>query len=97
MGYLKHAQQKKRLRELTRDERYDHDRDEWYECWGRYNGRDHDDDRYYKRRGYYDDSIRFNLKLDIPNFERMMQLDDFLDWLNTVESVSIMTIYSTKR
>ena len=47
--------------------------------------REYDDKPYHERHDYYEDSTRFNPKLDISDFEGRMQLDDFLDWLNTVE------------
>ena len=51
-----------------------------------YDGRYHDGD-YYERRGNYDEDSRFTPRLDIPKFEGRMHVDDFLDWLNTVERV----------
>ena len=53
----------------------------------RYNGRECDDDQYQERHSYYEDSTRFNPKLDILDFKRRMQLDDFLNWLNTIGMV----------
>ncbi|CAB4263480.1 unnamed protein product [Prunus armeniaca] len=29
----------------------------------------------------------FDMKVDLPEFERKMQPDDFVDWLNTVERI----------
>ena len=72
---------------MPKDERLEQGKEEWYEHWGKYNGRDYDDECYHKRHGYYEDSKRFNSKLDIPNFEGRIQPDDFLDWLNTFERV----------
>ena len=50
----------------------------------RYDERYHDAD-YYERNN--NEGSRFNPKLDIPEFEGIMHADDFLDWLNIVESV----------
>ena len=50
----------------------------------KYDERYHDKD-YYERHN--NEGSRFNPKLDILEFERRMHVDDFLDWLNTVESV----------
>ena len=65
-----------------------------------YDGRDRFDyrDRYETRerqraRGRYeccerrDELTRFNLKLDISDFEGKMELNDFLDWLSMLEQV----------
>ena len=57
-----------------------------YDYHGRYDGCYRDDD-YYERHGNYDEGSRFNLRLDIPEFEGRMHANDFLDWLNTVERV----------
>ena len=56
-----------------------------YDYRGRYEDRYRDDDYYEKRNN--DESSRFNPKFDIPEFEGRMHVDDFLDWLNTVERV----------
>ena len=50
----------------------------------RYDKRYHDED-YYERHN--NGGSRFNPKLDIPKFEGRMHVDDFLDWLKTIESV----------
>ena len=42
---------------------------------------------YYKTHGNYDEDLRFNPKLNIPEFDRRMDPDEFLDWLNMVEHV----------
>ena len=42
---------------------------------------------YYKRHGNYDEGLRFNPKLNIPEFDERMDLDEFLDWLKRVEHV----------
>ena len=53
---------------------------EKYEEKGRYaRGRDYD--------RCNENYTRFNPKLDIPDFEDKMHLDDFLDWLSIVERV----------
>ena len=57
-----------------------------YDYLRRYDGRYHDGD-YYERRGNYDEGSRFTPRLDIPEFEGRMYVDDFLDCLNMVERV----------
>ena len=49
-----------------------------------YDERYHDED-YYERHNH--GGSRFNSKLDILEFEEGMHVDEFLDWLNTVESI----------
>ena len=39
------------------------------------------------RRCEREDRVRFNLKVEIPDFEGMMQPEEFVDWLNTVERI----------
>ena len=39
---------------------------------------------YYKIHGNYDEGLRFNQKLNIPEFDGRMNTDEFLDWLNMV-------------
>ena len=41
----------------------------------------------YDKCDHRDESTRFNPKLEIPNFEGKMQLDNFLDWLSIVEQI----------
>ena len=55
-----------------------------YDYQKRYDERYHDED-YYERHN--NEGLKFNPKLDISEFEERMRDDDFLDWLNTVESV----------
>ena len=86
-GYLRREQPRERPRELLGKNRCEQDKEEWYECQERYNGREYDEDPYPERCGYPDESSRFNLKLDIHDFEGIMQPNDFLDWLNIVERV----------
>ena len=49
-----------------------------------YHGRYED---YFKRHGNYDEGLRFNPKLNIPEFDGRMDPDEFLTWLNMVEHV----------
>ena len=56
-----------------------------YDYHGRYDNYNWYDD-YYKRLGD-DEGLRFNLKLDIPQFDGRMEANDFLDWLNMVEHI----------
>ena len=42
---------------------------------------------YYKRRGNYDEDLRFNPKLNILEFDGRMDADEFFDWLNMVEHI----------
>ena len=60
-----------------------HTRD--YDYGERYEDRYRDDDYYEKRNN--DEGSRFNPKFDISEFEGIMHVDDFLDWLNTVKRV----------
>ena len=53
---------------------------------GRYNRYYHNED-YYERHGNYDEGLRFNPKLNIPEFDERMDVDEFLEWLNMVEHV----------
>ena len=82
---MSHNQSTECHRELPKEDRHEQDREKWYERRGRYNGRDHDNEPYHEKRRYHDESKKFNPKLDILDFEGIMQPDDFLDWLNTVE------------
>ena len=86
-GYIRRDQPRERPRELSREDRHEQGKDEWYERRGRYNGRKYDDEPYHERCGYHKESIKFNPKLDIFDFEGIMQPNDFLDWLNNVERV----------
>ena len=52
----------------------------------RYDGYYHDDD-YYERHGNYDEGLRFNQKLDIPEFDGRIDTYEFLNWLSMVEHV----------
>ena len=56
-----------------------------------YHGKRYDnyyrDDDYHERRGNYDEGLRFDPKLNIPEFDGRMDVDEFLDWLNMVEHV----------
>ena len=49
-----------------------------YDYHGRYDGHYQNDD-YYVKHGNYDDGLIFNPKLNIPNFDRRMDTDKFLD------------------
>ena len=51
-----------------------------YDCY-------YQNEDYYKRHGNYDEALRFNSKLNIPEFDGRMDPDEFLDWLNMVEHV----------
>ena len=50
----------------------------------RFDERYHDEDYYEKHNN---EGLKFNPKLDILEFEGRRHADDFLDWLNTVESI----------
>ena len=58
----------------------------YYDYHGRYDGY-YQNDEYYGRHGNYDEGLRFNPKLDILEFDRRIDADEFLDWLNMVEYV----------
>ena len=49
-----------------------------YDYRGRYDSRYHDGN-YYEKRGNCDKGSRFTPRLDIPEFERKMHVDDFMD------------------
>ena len=72
-GFLRH---KKAKGMFAQDDAY-HRR---YDCYYHNEG-------YYKRHGNYDEALRFNSKLNIPELDKRMDLDEFLDWLITVEHV----------
>ena len=57
-----------------------------YDYHGRYDGHYQNDD-YYENHGNYDDGLLFNPKLNIPNFDRRMDADKFLDWLKMAKHV----------
>ena len=57
-----------------------------YDYHGRYDGYYQNDD-YYERCGNYDDVLRFNPKMNIPEFDGRMDANEFLDWLNMVRHV----------
>ena len=57
-----------------------------YDYQGRHDGYYRNDD-YFERRDNYDDGLRFNPKLKIPEFDERMDADEFWDWLNMVEHV----------
>ena len=73
---------KHRNRGVCLDEEEQYDGRDWFDGMDIYEGRD-----WYKHRERMDDLTRFNRKLDIQDFEGRMHLDDFLDWLSTVELV----------
>ena len=50
-----------------------------YDYHGRRYDGDYKDDGYYERRGNYDEGLRFNPKLDIPEFDGKVDIDEFLD------------------
>lgn len=70
-GFLQHEKDKDRF-------------PQGYEYKGRYDDY-YQDDNYYERYDNYDYNLRFNPKIDIPEFDGRMDVDDFLDWLNTME------------
>ena len=98
---LRREHHKYRPREHVKGDDREYGKGDRYECHDRYNrGRDRSDDidyhdqrgyygdrDYHDRRGHFDDLIRFTPKMYILDFEGKMHLDDFLDWLNTVERV----------
>ena len=49
-----------------------------YEYHGRYDCHYQKED-YYERHGNYDEGLRFNPKLNIQEFNRRMDADEFLD------------------
>ena len=51
-----------------------------YDCY-------YQNEDYYKRHGNYDEGLRFNPKINLPEFDGRMDLNEFLDWLNMVEHV----------
>ena len=58
----------------------------YYDYHGRYDGY-YQNYEYDERHGNYDEGLRFNPKLNIPEFYGIMDADEFLDWLNMVEHV----------
>ena len=58
----------------------DCDYHERYDC----NYRNED---YYERHGNFDEDLRFNTKIDIPEFDGRKDADEILDLLNMVEHV----------
>ena len=57
-----------------------------YDYHERYNFYNWNED-YYERHGNYDEGLRFNPKIDIPEFDGRIDTDEFLDWLNMVYHV----------
>ena len=74
-------------RNMLKEERREQAREEWYDHQGRYDGRDYDEESYHERYEYHNESTIFNPKLDILDFEGMIQPDGFINWLNMVEKV----------
>ena len=86
-GCLRRDQPKERPRDLPKEDMREQSKEKWYECQGRYDDKEYNDELYQEKHGFHNESTIFNPKLDISNFEGMMQPIDFINWLNTVEMV----------